>query len=71
MAVTERLITMVGGVTLQQGANQLSGGRLVIDLNSGRSVIDGSAVGAGPGNIQGGSGGRVTGRFTVPKRTGN
>lgn len=66
--LNRRLITMVGGVTLQQGANQLRGGRLVIDLNSGRSVIDGSAVGAGPGNIQGSTGGRVTGRFTVPKR---
>jgi lipopolysaccharide export system protein LptA len=61
--LNRRLITMIGGVTLTQGANRVSGGRLVIDLNSGRSVIDG---GGAPGVS--GSGGRVTGRFTVPQR---
>lgn len=61
-----RLITVVGGVTLTQGANRLSGGRLVIDLNSGRSVIDGSSVGT-PG-VEGSGSGRVTGRFTVTNR---
>jgi lipopolysaccharide export system protein LptA len=65
--LNRRLITMIGGVTLQQGANTVRGGRLVIDLNSGRSVIDGSAVGGGPG-VSGGAGGRVSGRFTVPQR---
>ncbi len=66
--LNRRLITMLGGVTLNQGGNTVRGGRLVIDLNSGRSVIDGAAVGSGPG-ISGGTGGRVTGRFTVPQRT--
>ncbi len=66
--LNRRLITMIGGVTLQQGANTVRGGRLVIDLNSGRSVIDGSAVGGGPG-VSGGTGGRVTGRFSVPQRS--
>jgi lipopolysaccharide export system protein LptA len=61
--LNRRLITMIGGVTLTQGANQVNGGRLVIDLNSGRSVIDG---GGAPGVTN--SGGRVTGRFTVPQR---
>lgn len=65
--LNRRLITMIGGVTLQQGANELRGGRLVIDLTTGRSVMDGSSIG-GPA-IQGGAGGRVTGRFTVPQRT--
>lgn len=60
-----RLITMVGGVTLTQGGNRVSGGRLVIDLNTGRAVVDGSAVGA-PG-VSGSRSGRVTGRFTVKK----
>lgn len=67
--LNRRTITMVGGVTLEQGRNLLRGGRLVIDLNSGRSVIDGSAVGA-PGT-SGGQSGRVTGRFTVPERKTN
>jgi lipopolysaccharide export system protein LptA len=61
--LNRRLITMIGGVTLTQGTNRVSGGRLVIDLSSGRSVIDG---GGAPGVST--SGGRVTGRFTVPQR---
>lgn len=61
-----RLITLVGGVTLTQGANRISGGRLVLDLDSGRAVVDGSSVGA-PG-VEPGQGGRVTGRFTVTQR---
>jgi len=58
-----RLVTMIGGVTLTQGANRLQGGRLVLDLDSGRAVMDGGGAQA--------SGGRVTGRFTVPRRQGN
>jgi len=64
--LNRKLITMIGGVELQQGGNNVKGGRLVIDLNSGRSVIDGSAVGGAQGS--GESGGRVTGHFTVPQR---
>ena len=37
--------------------------RLVIDLDTGRAVIDGGAPGVGQ------SGGRVTGHFTVPKKS--
>ena len=66
--LNRRLITMIGGVTLNQGANVLRGGRLVIDLNSGRSIIDGRSSGSAPG-VVGGTGGRVTGRFSVPQRT--
>jgi lipopolysaccharide export system protein LptA len=51
------LVTMIGGVNLQQGANHVQGGRLVLDLDTHRAVLDG--------------GGRVTGRFTVPRRPGN
>jgi lipopolysaccharide export system protein LptA len=61
-----RLITMVGNVTLNQGANQVRGGRMVIDLDSGRAVVDGSAVGAG--GVGASSGGRVSGHFTVTKK---
>ena len=57
------LITLIGGVNLTQGSNRLSGGRLVIDLNSGRSTING---GGAPGTTS--SGGRVKGTFTVPQR---
>ena len=65
-----RLITMVGNVQLTQGANRLNGGRLVIDLNSGKATVDGRGAARGPdGNpVQGGTGGRVTGTFTVPER---
>lgn len=66
-----RLITMVGNVQLTQRGNRLSGGRMVIDLNSGRATVDGRGAARGPdGNpVQGGTGGRVTGTFTVPERT--
>ena len=57
------LITLLGNVRLVQGNNRLNGGRVVIDLNSGRSTING---GSAPGTTQ--SGGRVTGTFTVPQR---
>jgi lipopolysaccharide export system protein LptA len=56
------LITLLGNVQLTQGANRLNGARIVIDLNSGRSTINGGA--AGTEN----RGGRVTGTFTVPQR---
>lgn len=57
-----RLITVLGNVQLNQGANQINGSRLVIDLDSGRAVVDG-----GPPGVNS-SGGRVTGHFTVPQR---
>lgn len=65
-----RLITMVGNVELRQRGNNLRGGRLVIDLNSGRATVDGRGAARGPdGNpVAGGTGGRVTGTFTVPER---
>ena len=66
----KRLITMVGNVQLTQGANRLNGGRLLIDLNSGKATVDGRGAARGPdGNpVTGQSGGRVTGTFTVPER---
>lgn len=57
------LITLIGNVNLVQGSNKLNGGRLVIDLNSGRSTINGG----GPAGTST-SGGRVSGTFTVPPR---
>ena len=57
-----KLITVIGNVMLTRQGSKVMGSRLVIDLNSGRAVIDGGAPGVGQ------SGGRVTGRFTVPQR---
>ncbi|MCW3835165.1 LptA/OstA family protein [Sphingomonas canadensis] len=65
--LNDRVITMIGGVTLKQGANIVRGGRLMIDLDTGRATIDGSGVGGSVPGTQN-QGGRVTGRFTVPKR---
>ena len=62
--VPRRLVTMIGGVNLDQGANHVQGGRLVLDLDTHRAVVDGGAAGSQS------HGGRVTGRFTVPPRQG-
>ena len=59
----KRLITLIGAVQLNRGGSRIMGSRLVIDLDSGRAVIDGGAPGVGQ------SGGRVTGHFTVPKKS--
>ncbi|MEO0690452.1 MAG: LptA/OstA family protein [Pseudomonadota bacterium] len=61
-----RIITMAGDVRLRQGENTLVGGRLVIDLDTGLSSVDGrasSSAGAGTPGSQG----RVRGTFTVPQ----
>lgn len=63
--LNRRLVTMIGGVTLTRGPSHVRGGRLVLDLDTGRAVMDGGTPGA-PGT--GETGGRVTGRFTVPDR---
>ena len=63
--LNRRLITLIGGVRLERGDSRISGARLTIDLDSGRAVVDGGPAGVGE------SGGRVTGRFTVPQRQGS
>ena len=67
-----RIITLAGGVVLKRGSDRLTGGRLVIDLNTGISSVDGNVGGGSsalgtPGNAP--RGGRITGTFTVPKKT--
>jgi len=57
------LSTMVGKGRLDRGGSFLSGGRLTLDLNTGRAVMDGGLRG-----VNQNGGGRVTGRFTVPPR---
>lgn len=64
-----RIITMAGNVRLRRGSDTLNGGRLVIDLESGLSSVDGSAAGSTPGSTGTSAGkGRVTGSFAVPQR---
>ena len=64
-----RIITMAGGVALRRGTDTLNGGRLVIDLDSGISSVDGSAGASSSAlGTSTGSGGRVSGSFSVPKR---
>lgn len=60
--VPRRLVTMIGAVNLDQGANHVQGGRLVLDLDTHRAVVDGGAAGSQS------RGGRVTGHFIVPPR---
>ena len=68
-----RIITMVGDVALRRGTDTLNGGRLVIDLVSGVSSVDGRAGGSSPAIggpvVSGGGSGRVSGTFSVPKRS--
>ncbi|HZU50358.1 MAG TPA: LptA/OstA family protein [Sphingomicrobium sp.] len=59
--LNRKLITLIGNVQLNQQQNQVNGARLVIDLDSGRAVVDG-----GPPGVNS-SGGRVTGHFIVPQ----
>jgi lipopolysaccharide export system protein LptA len=58
----KKLITVIGNVQLTHGANIVNGQRLVINLDTGRAVVDG-----GPPGVNS-SGGRVTGHFTVPQK---
>lgn len=65
-----RVITMAGNVALRRSGDTLNGGRLVIDLASGISSVDGRAGGSSSalGTGGGSSGGRVSGTFSVPNR---
>ena len=71
--LNRRVITMLGAVRLTQAGNTVNGGRLTINMDTGRAVIDGSSVRGGgatgqPGSTAQAPGGRVTGTFSVPKR---
>ena len=66
-----KLITMAGNVALRRGTDTLIGGRLVIDLTTGISNIDGRSSGgsaAAPGLQPSRGNGRVSGSFSVPKK---
>lgn len=61
----QRIITMAGNVSLRRGTDTLNGGRLVMNLGTGVTTVDGKG-GGGTGSS---SGGRVSGTFAVPKQT--
>lgn len=61
-----RVITMAGNVRLRRGSDTLNGGRLVIDLQTGLSSVEGAPGGSGGASGSGGTG-RVTGSFAVPQ----
>ncbi len=64
-----RVITLAGNVRLNRGGDTLNGGRLVIDLKSGVSSVDGSANGSSSvtGAVRNTGSGRVSGSFSVPQ----
>ena len=70
--LNRKIITMVGHVILHRvNGDTLNGGRLVIDLNTGISSIDGHTAmpaGAGVSGQPAGGSGRVSGTFNVPKK---
>jgi lipopolysaccharide export system protein LptA len=61
-----RIISLAGGIVLNQGGNTMRGGRLLIDLNSGRAVVDGrGGASPNPADPNAPTTGRVSGRFSV------
>ncbi len=62
-----KIITLLGDVVLVRGDSRLNGQRLTIDLNTGRSNLDGRLSAGTAGSTVAGSG-RVTGRFVVPQK---
>src|SRR3546814_14732011 len=58
--LNSRIITLIGSVSLNRGDTQVRGQRLVMDLNTGRSTLDG-------GNVASPDGGRGSGRFVDRK----
>ena len=65
--VVNRLVTLIGNVVLTQKQSVVRGQRLLVNLDSGRSVLDGRTAGGGTQGAPA-QGGRVTGRFVVPQR---
>ena len=59
--LNRKLITLIGNVQLNRQQSRLNGSRLVIDMNTGRAVVDGGAPGVN-------GGGRVSGHFIVPRK---
>lgn len=70
--IPRKIITMVGNVALRRGKDTLNGGRLVIDLNTGLSSVDGRSGGAASATgATTAPSGRVSGTFNVAKSKAN
>lgn len=65
---SNRVIVLSGGVALRRGTDTLNGGRLTIDLKTGRSSVDGRGAAPATGATTTTSSGRVTGSFSVPQQ---
>jgi lipopolysaccharide export system protein LptA len=66
--LVQRVITMAGNVTLNRNGDVLNGGRVVMNLDTGISSVDGRSSGSSTGTnpaVPAGRGGRVSGTFTV------
>lgn len=66
--VTGKQITLIGNVVLTRGESVLRGQRLAVDLESGRSTLDGAGAGGAAAPGAPATSGRVSGRFVVPPR---
>ena len=68
--LNRKIITLIGGVVLNQSGNTIRGGRLIYDVAGRHAIMDGHGP-AGPNQTVGGrnQSGRVTGHFVVPQRT--
>ena len=65
----QRIITMAGDVALDRSGDTLNGGRLVINLATGVSSVDGRSNAAGAAGLSTTSkGGRVSGTFAAPNK---
>lgn len=68
--LNKRVVIMLGNVTLRRPGSFVNGGRLTLDLDTNRAVMNGSPVGGeSTGSSIKRSAGRVSGTFTVPKKT--
>jgi lipopolysaccharide export system protein LptA len=63
--LNQRVITMAGRVSLNRNGDVLNGGRLVINLATGLSSVDGRGAPVAGTTSRGG---RVSGTFSVPKQ---
>ncbi len=69
--LNRRVVIMLGNVTLRRPGSYVNGSRLTLDLDTNRAVMNGSMSGSEPppNSAFERSAGRVSGSFTVPKKS--